>query len=115
MQRDREFLLDILEAARLARSYLAGISKAQFLGDVQRQDAVIRRLEIVGEAARRISPETRAVLPGLPWKPMIGMRNVMIHEYDDVDLETVWNTAENDIPRIIETIEPLLQDSSNAS
>jgi len=105
MPRDREYLLDILESARLACAYLREKTEQEFLDDVQCQDSVIRRLEVIGEAARRISDEGRAALPDLPWKAMIGMRNVMIHGYDDVDLTVVWNTVKDDLPALIEALE----------
>lgn len=108
MERDRVYFLDILEAARLALSYMQGVSKESFLGDTQIQDAVIRRLEIIGEASRRISPQTKNTNPGIPWNEMIGMRNMMIHDYDDVDLEIVWDTIQRDLPRLIESLEPLV-------
>lgn len=101
MSRDKEYLIDILEAAKLALSYVSGKSKDEFLKDTQCQDAVIRRLEIIGEAARRISDETRATYPNLPWKAMVGMRNVMIHEYDDLDLVIVWDTVQNDLSPLV--------------
>jgi len=66
MSRDHEFLLDILEAARLAIAYVADQSEGEFLADVQCQDAVIRRLEVIGEAARRISEETKRGSPHVP-------------------------------------------------
>ena len=105
MLRDREYLLDILESARLACSYLQNKTEQEFLRDVQCQDSVIRRLEVIGEAARRVSEEGRAALPELPWKAMIGMRSVMIHEYDDVDLTVVWNTVKDDLPALVEALE----------
>ena len=108
MERDRVYLQDILEAARLALSYVEGIDRETFLGDTQRQDAVIRRVEIIGEAARRISSQTKAASPAIPWNEMIGMRNMLIHEYDDVDLEILWDTLQRDIPGLIEWIEPLM-------
>jgi uncharacterized protein with HEPN domain len=108
MSRDREYLLDILESARLACNYLQGKTQQEFLLDVQCQDSVIRRLEVIGEAARRVSEEGRTSLPGLPWKAMIGMRNVMIHEYDDVDLTVVWNTVKNELPPLIEALERVM-------
>lgn len=74
MQRDKEYLLDILEAAKLAIAYVDKKSREEFFADLQCQDAVIRRLEIIGEAARRISEETRAAYPDLPWNDMVGMR-----------------------------------------
>lgn len=105
MQRDREYLLDILEAAKLAIEYVGDKTREEFFRDLQCQDAVIRRLEIIGEAARRISEEMRIALPDLPWSDMIGMRNVIIHEYDDVDLFIVWETIHNDLPKLIDSLE----------
>ncbi|MFH0938920.1 MAG: HepT-like ribonuclease domain-containing protein [Planctomycetota bacterium] len=90
MDRDQTYLLDILEAARLAIFYVGNKSENEFLADIQCQDSVIRRLEIIGEAARRVSNEFRLVHPELPWSDMIGMRNILIHEYDDVDIHIVW-------------------------
>ncbi|MCZ7380616.1 MAG: DUF86 domain-containing protein [Candidatus Methanoperedens sp.] len=63
----------------------------------------------MGEAARRISEETQAAYPDLPWSDMVGMRNIMIHEYDDVDLVIVWETVNNDLPPLIDALEKLLQ------
>jgi uncharacterized protein with HEPN domain len=110
MQRDREFLLDILEAAKLAVSYVGENSKENFLKDIQCQDAVVRRFEIIGEASRRISDDTRASHPELPWGEMIAMRNVMIHEYDDVDFTVVWETVKNNLPSLLESLERILSD-----
>ncbi|RIK41257.1 MAG: hypothetical protein DCC55_12490 [Chloroflexi bacterium] len=81
MERDQVYLLDILEAARLAVSYVENTSEEAFLEDTQLQDSVIRRIEIIGEAARRISPEVREALPVIPWSNMVGMRNLLIHDY----------------------------------
>ncbi len=89
MPRDREYLLDILEAAKIALNYVREMSEEDFFRDLQCQDAVIRRLEIIGEAARRISDKTQKRFPDVPWSDMIGMRNMMIHDYDDVDLHIV--------------------------
>ncbi len=86
MERDRTYLLDIFEAAKLAISYVGNKMEQEFLADIQCQDSVIRRFEIIGEAARRVSEATRIEHPELPWSEMIGMRNILIHEYDDVDL-----------------------------
>ncbi|MFZ0960313.1 MAG: DUF86 domain-containing protein [Terriglobia bacterium] len=108
MPRDVAYLLDILEAAKLAAAYVSAKTKEEFLRDTQCQDAVIRRLEIIGEAARRISQETRDRLPGLPWSAMINMRNLMIHEYDYVDLAVVWDTVQNHLPALIQSIAPLV-------
>lgn len=109
MQRDREYMLDILEAAKLALEYVGDKTREEFFGDLQCQDAVIRRLEIIGEAVRRISEETRASYPDLPWSDMVSMRNIMIHEYDDIDLAIVWETVNNDLTPLIDALEKILQ------
>jgi uncharacterized protein with HEPN domain len=107
MNRDRTYLLDILDAAKLALSYVRDKDEETFLADIQCQDAVIRRFEIIGEAARRISVQFRLQHPQLPWTEMIGMRNLLIHEYDDVDLHIVWRTVIRELPIIVEKIETL--------
>jgi uncharacterized protein with HEPN domain len=114
MPRDTAYLLDILEAAKLAVAYVSTKTKEEFLQDTQCQDAVIRRLEIIGEAARRISEGTRARLPHLPWSAMINTRNLMIHEYDDVDLAVVWDTVQNHLPALIRAIAPLVPPPENS-
>lgn len=107
MERDLVYLLDILDAAKLAMTYVRGITKDSFLCDTQCQDSVIRRIEIIGEAARRISQKTKDAHPTIPWYEMVGMRNLMIHEYDDVDLEIVWDTVQRDLPLLVKLIEPI--------
>lgn len=109
MQRDREYLIDILEAAKIATSYIREKNKEDFLDDLQCQDAVIRRLEVIGEAARRISKDTHTHLANLPWNEMVSMRNVMIHEYDDIDVGIVWETVQNDLQPIIDSLEKILK------
>lgn len=106
MPPDQAYLLDILESARLAVAYLQGVSKEAFIQNIQLQDAVVRRIEIVGEAARRVSQDTRESISEVPWAEMIGMRNLMIYDYDDIDPEIVWDTVQNDLPDLINQIEP---------
>ena len=107
MQPDRAFLLDMLEAARLAVAYVRDVSREAFLQDTQLQDSVIHRVEILGEVARRVSPRTRQSLPEIPWAGMIAMRNFLIHQYDAVDVEIVWDTVQQDLPLLIARIGPL--------
>lgn len=108
MQRDDAHLLDILQSARLARQYVEGLDRESFMREPQVQDAVIRRLEIIGEAARRVSDETRMNLPGLPWREMIGMRNRLIHQYDFVSLAIVWEVTQDDLPPLIVALTAVL-------
>ncbi|MBI5816226.1 MAG: DUF86 domain-containing protein [Nitrospinae bacterium] len=95
MPRDYAYLLDMLNAARTALEYVRGKSHDQFRLDTLCQDAVVRRLEIIGEAASGVSEETRTVFASIPWRAMVAMRNVVIHEYDGVDMDIVWNTVQN--------------------
>ncbi len=104
MQRDRAHILDIREAARLAILYVEGVEKDDFLTDSRIQDSVIRRIEIIGEAARRVSDRTRTLNPGVPWREMIGMRNLLIHDYDDVDAEVVWQTVKDGLPHLLDQL-----------
>ncbi|MCA1992227.1 MAG: DUF86 domain-containing protein [Coleofasciculus sp. S288] len=106
--RDLHYLLDILISARLALNYVSGKTWIEFLADIQFQDSVIRRVEIIGEAARRLSEETRISLSQIPWSDMIGMRNIMIHNYDQVNLEVVWNVVQTDLPSLIAELEKII-------
>jgi uncharacterized protein with HEPN domain len=108
MQRELAYLLDILQSALLIQEFIHGIDEDAFRRDFLRQDAVIRRIEVIGEATRRISPEYRAAHPEIPWQDMAGMRSKLIHEYDRVDLVEVWNVALRDIPALIALITPLV-------
>lgn len=108
MQRDAQLLLDMLESAKLATRYIAECSKTDFFSELQLQDAVIRRLAIVGEASRRISEATRQTFPTIPWSEISGMQNRLIHEYDDLDLEIVWDTIKISLPRLIKELERIV-------
>jgi uncharacterized protein with HEPN domain len=107
MDRDTASILDIPESARTIMAYVAGMTRQDFLRDTQVQDSVIRRLEIIGEAAGRISPGFRGAQPEIHWSEIRGMRNRMMHGYDDVDMDIVWDTVERDIPHPIQIIESL--------
>ena len=107
-ERDRGYLVDVLESSRLVLAHVEGKTKEDFLEDVQNQDAVMRRLELIGEAAGRISEQTQAALPSVPWNDLVGMRNFLIHQYGDIDLNIVWDTLQLDIPPLIGTLEKYL-------
>ena len=104
-ERQDGLLLDILESARSIQSHPAGVSQESFMANGEKQDAVLRRFEIIGEAASRVSPETQALFPTLPFRSMRGMRNIIAHDYGDVDLEQVWKTATDDLPGLVEILE----------
>ncbi len=108
MSRDNAYLRDVLDSARAIGRYLEGVSRDQFEANSEKQDAFIRRFEIIGEAARHLSPEARQALSELPWRLVTGMRNILIHDYDDVDAGTLWDTAQADLPSLAARLEAYL-------
>ena len=107
MNRDQQFLLDMLLSAKIAVSYIQEKSKTDLENDLQLQDAIIRRLLIIGEASNRVSKQTQSSLPVIPWRLINGMRNRLVHEYDDIDLDTVWDTLQKSLPNLISELEKI--------
>lgn len=97
-------IADVVAFAHRALAYVKGVDRARFLGDVGVQDQVIRCLEVVGEAARRTPNDVRAKHPAVPWAQMAGLRNRLAHEYDAVDMDSVWLTVTRDLPAILEAL-----------
>ncbi|MFA4923478.1 MAG: HepT-like ribonuclease domain-containing protein [Ignavibacteriaceae bacterium] len=108
MNRDESYLLDVFESSKIILSYLDQKTSEDFLEDIQLQDSIIRRLEIIGEATSRISIKTQNLYPLIPWREMKGMRNLLIHEYDEIDVELVWKTAMEDIPLLVIQLNKIL-------
>ena len=108
MRRDEVYLLDMLIAARKALKFVEGIDSAEFEDSELIQNAVMRPLEIIGEASARISTEFRKTHPNIPWRDMVGLRNRLIHEYFRINFGAVWDTVHNDLPKLIKQIEPLI-------
>ena len=110
MKDDRSYLLHIADAIAQIQSYTGG-GHSSFLKDRKTQDAVLRNLMIIGEAAKKLSKATREKAPGTPWKSVSGMRDKMIHEYFGVDLEIVWRTVEVELPKFKIAVDSLLKES----
>lgn len=108
MPRDMAYLLDIPDAANRVKGYMAGVNRAAFEDDEMRQLAVIKLIEIIGEAARRVSKEFQDLHPEIPWARRIGMRHVLIHNYDQIVLQEGWDAATLSVPRLIAQLEPLV-------
>lgn len=107
MWRDDATLLDILRAARLAREFRCGLDKAAFLTDFKTQAATLHELLVVGEGVKRLSTAFREGHPDVPWKAIAGMRDRLLHGYDDVDLDLVWKTVDEDVPALVKRLEGL--------
>src|SRR5260221_5256006 len=99
----------IAQAAMLIADYVNGVSKEAFVSDTLRQDALIRRSQIIGEAVRHLSHELLRDMPEFPAKEARGMRNVLVHDYDGVNVERLWDTATQDIPLLRKAVEKYLQ------
>jgi len=108
MSRDDAYLIDILESTRAAIEYVRGKSWEKFSKDSILQDAVVRRLEIIGEAAGRVSTVTQKKYPKLPWQAMKGTRNRVIHEYDSIELDIIWDIIQNDLPHVVKELEKII-------
>ncbi len=98
-------LRDILEAARLIISYVQDTKEAAFCTDMQKQDAVIRRIEIIGEATTHLTEETRHAFPQLSFRKMRGMRNILAHDYANVDPKIIWEVATTHVPEVYFVLE----------
>jgi uncharacterized protein with HEPN domain len=105
MDRDKLYLQHIVESIKKIRQYTEGITVEDFKKDPLIQDGVVRQLEIIGEAARVMSEETKKKYPDIPWYNISGMRNRLIHEYFQVDIDAVWKTVTEDLQLLLEKFE----------
>ncbi len=113
-QRDyRDYFQDILDSIRDIESFVGNITFNEFVLDKKTVNAVIRSLEVIGEAVKNIPESIRIEFPEIPWKKMAGMRDKMIHEYFGVDLEIVWETIKSNLPPLKPLIIKLLDEQNN--
>ncbi|MEW6142599.1 MAG: DUF86 domain-containing protein [Chloroflexota bacterium] len=109
MKKDYKVLIGhILESITLIGVYIAGLSREEFFQNREVQDAVIRRLEIKGEAARHMPEDIKERNNDIPWQRIAGMRNILIHEYFGVDLNLTWRTATEDLPALKGKLQEIL-------
>ncbi len=104
------FLEHILESIKDIESYSKGISKNRFFKDKQLQDAIVRRIEIIGEAVRNIPDDVKNKYATISWKEIVGTRDIFIHHYFGIDLEIVWSIVKNDLPDLKKKIRTVLED-----
>jgi uncharacterized protein with HEPN domain len=110
-----DYLRDILDAAEKAEQFLSDVSEEQFKANDEKVFAVVRALEIVGEAARAIPDDVRTRYPAVPWRDVAGMRDKLVHAYFVVDLKRVWETVKRDLPTLRESVTRMLVEAEEQS
>jgi uncharacterized protein with HEPN domain len=108
------YLHDMLEAARLIRGYMAGVSFEDFWHNSEKRDAVALRISVLGESSHRIDKATETAVPGIPFKSIRGMRNRIAHDYGAVDFKIVWAVTQTEIEPLIAALETYFQARSAA-
>ena len=114
MERDDSYLLDMLLAARDAVEFAGGITFSEFENSRLHQNAILKAIEIVGEAASQVSARVREGQPDIPWGEIVGMRNRLVHVYFDVDISLVWRTVQLDLPALIAQLERIVPEESDS-
>lgn len=110
MPRDYKVSLeDILEASRKIRAYTEGLSQKAFAADPKTLDAVVRNLEIIGEAVKKIPDEIRSKHPTADWKRIAGLRDMLIHEYFGIDVEIIWDIVQHKLPALEQQVQQILK------
>ncbi len=104
------YIKDVIEYIERAEDHIKGLGFEQFLGDNKTCDAVVRCIEVIGEATKNVSPEIREKYPSIPWRDMAGMRDKVIHGYFIADFEEVWLTVKEDILKLKSLLKKVLED-----
>ncbi len=110
MRDPKLYLRDILDAAEAIESFVEGMNYEEFVNNDLVASAVIRKLEIIGEAAKNVPEEIKQEFPNIPWKEMSGMRDRLIHFYFGIKYDLVWQTIKEDIPELKSAIEEILRE-----
>lgn len=108
MPRDNESLIDIERAARRVIRYAADCDRASLQINDEKVSAILYQITIIGEAAKRLSQDFRQQYPEIPWREITGMRDVIVHDYDQVDLDIVWDVIQNKLPELLISLQSLL-------
>lgn len=111
MKKDpKVYIIHIVESINLILDSITDIDRKTFKNDIKTQDAVLRRIQVIGESAKQLSEKTRRETPEIPWRKMIGMRNILVHDYLGIDMDTVWDTATVDLEEIKIALQIMLKE-----
>ncbi len=110
MSRDKASLLDILNAAKRVLQFAEGLDKSALANNEEKQSAILYQVIVIGEATKRLSSEFRTQHPEIPWKDIAGMRDILAHQYDRLNINTLWDVIKSDIPELLALLEPFLPD-----
>ncbi len=115
MPRDYRVLLqDVLEAAANVADFVGAMTRDEFAADKKTLHAVVRNLEVIGEAVKRVPPEVRDAHAHIPWQRIAGLRDILIHQYFAIDVDIVWDIVQNKVPELRRQIEALLSGTGEA-
>ena len=112
-RRNKDFLGDINEAMNLIGIYTKGLAYRKFLEDRKTQDAIVRNLEVIGEASKNITAPFKAKYPDVPWKKVAGLRDKLIHFYFGIDYKIVWSIAKKELPKLRKQIKEILKQEAD--
>lgn len=111
MPRDyKVFLQDVLEAIANVAEFVGAMSLEQFKADKKTLHAVVRNLEVIGEAVKGVPPEARQLRPEVPWQRIAGLRDILIHHYFEIDVDIVWDIVRNKLPELKQHLQAMLSD-----
>ncbi len=108
------YLYHIRDACQSIAAFMSGVSREDFLQNFEKQSAVVRQLEIIGEAVKRLPNEFRNQYPDVAWKSATGMRDFLIHDYDEIDPEQVWQTTLTALPLFADQIHNIIEQNINS-
>lgn len=111
MNRDKASLLDIINAGKRVWQFADGLEKSALATNEEKQSAILYQVIVMGEATKRLSSDFRAQHPEIPWKDIAGMRDILAHQYDRVNLNTLWDIIQRDIPELLSLIQPIFEQS----